>query len=311
MSFVTRPRSLHVPAGNDQAGGVSLRGGTSDGAVTLDLSGGGGGTVFTGAAAITAFSGAGSQIVAGGSGATTVIATSTSGSQTISGASLTSVTARSNQGDQIIASTGAGAVTITATSSAGTQTLTTGGGSDAVTSSAGVGRSTTISTGAGNDTIVAGFSTDLITGGLGADTMTGGGGTDTFAFAANGSVIGAAMDTILDFNAGGGDILTFAGTTVVPPADSSAAVAGSNVQTSSGGLVTFHASDNTLALKTAAVQADAELDTAGAVAMFVDGGNTYVYYAGMAAGNLDDQLVQLTGMSALTTITGGTSTTIA
>jgi len=124
-------------------------------------------------------------------------------------------------------------------------------------------------------------------------------------------VIGASMDAILDFNAGGGDILTFAGNTVVLPADGSAAVAGSNVQTSAGGLVTFHASDNTLALKTAAIQADAELDAAGAVAMFVEGGNAYVYYAGTAAGNLDDQLVQLTGLAALTTITGGAATTIA
>jgi len=251
--------------------GVSLRGETSDGAVTFDLSGADSGTAFSGAAAITVVGGSGTQIVMGGTGATTVNATSTGGDQTIA----------------------------------------TGGGNDTVTSSAGVGRSTAISTGAGNDTIVAGFSTDLITGGLGADTMTGGGGGDTFAFGANGSVIGASMDAILDFNTGGGDILTFAGSTLVLAADGSAAVAGSNVQTSAGGLVAFHASDSTLALKTAAVQADAELDAAGSIAMFVDGGNSYVYYAGTAAGNLDDQLVQLTGMSALTTISGGAVTTIA
>jgi hypothetical protein len=118
------------------------------------------------------------------------------------------------------------------------------------------------------------------------------------------------MDAILDFNTGGSDVLTFAGSTVVLAADTSAPVAGANVQTTSGGLVAFHASDNTLALKIAAVQADAELDAAGAVAMFVEGGNSYVYYAGTAAGNLDDQLVQLTGLATLTTITGGAATTI-
>jgi hypothetical protein len=45
--------------------------------------------------------------------------------------------------------------------------------------------------------------------------------------------------------------------------------------------------------------------------MFVDGANTYVYYAGALVGNADDQIVQLTGVSGLTTITGGATTIIA
>jgi len=49
----------------------------------------------------------------------------------------------------------------------------------------------------------------------------------------------------------------------------------------------------------------------GTVAMFVDGGNTYVYYAGGAAGNVDDQLIQLTGLTTLATISGGAQTTFA
>ena len=75
--------------------------------------------------------------------------------------------------------------------------------------------------------------------------------------------------------------------------------------------MTFATADNTYALKLAAVQADTQLDVAGSVAIFVDSGNTYVYYAGAAAGNTDDQVIQLTGVTGLATITGGATTTIA
>ena len=221
------------------------------------------------------------------------------------------MTATSNSGAQTITSTSTSAVTVTATSTSGPQTIITGSGADSVTAHAAAGTNNTITTNAGNDTIVAGLGTDLITAGLGADVMTGGGGADTFEFGANGSVIGASMDILTDFNTAGADVLNFGATASVLAADASALVAGSNVQTSAGGLVTFHASDNSLALKTAAVQADAELDTAGTVAMFVDGANTYVYYAGTATGNADAQLIQLTGIATLMTITGGSTTVIA
>ena len=70
-------------------------------------------------------------------------------------------------------------------------------------------------------------------------------------------------------------------------------------------MVTFATADSTLALKIAAIQADTQLDAALSVAFFVDTGNTYVYYSGAAVGNTDDQIVQLTGVTALTTITVG------
>ena len=54
-----------------------------------------------------------------------------------------------------------------------------------------------------------------------------------------------------------------------------------------------------------------ELDAAGSIAMFVDSGNTYVYYAGAAIGPADDQLIQLTGIDTLVTITGGSTTVFA
>ena len=131
----------------------------------------------------------------------------------------------------------------------------------------------------------------------------------------NGSVIGTSMDIITDFNTGGADRLTFGAGTNVLGADATALVAGSgvgaNVQQTAGGLIIFAGADNTLGLQTAAVPADVQLDAVGAVAMFVDGSNTYVYYAGAAIGNADDQLIQLTGLTTLATITGGATTTFA
>ena len=91
--------------------------------------------------------------------------------------------------------------------------------------------------------------------------------------------------------------------------DATALIAGSNVQTTSG-LVTFAAADNTYALKVAALQADAQLDTAGYVAVFNDGGNAYVYYAGAATGNTDDQVIQLTGITTAASVAGGATTIV-
>ena len=294
-------------------------------------------TTFTGAATIhTHTIGAGAHTITTGSGVSTVTATGdAAGAQTINGVGLTTVTATiTGAGDQVIGTTNGGNlvsvtasigaagsqtimstshsdVTIGATAFSGSQIITTNAGNDHVTTTGAVGQTATINTGAGNDVIVSSASTDTITGGTGADTMTGGGGVDTFQFNTDGSIIGTSMDIITDFNTSGADILAFgAGSTVVLTADATALVAGSNVDTSAGGLITFHANDNTLALKIAAVEADAQLDAPGSVAMFVHAGNTYVYYAGTAAGNADDQLIELQGITTLTTIIGGATTVI-
>ncbi|MDO9139133.1 MAG: SwmB domain-containing protein, partial [Methylobacter sp.] len=305
------------------ANGVDFKTTTSGtGAITMNLS------TFTGTAVLTTTSTAGAQVIVTGSGVTsvtavsdagaldikgvglaTVIATTTgAGAQTIgdaggSGANLTSVHATASSGTQTIISTSTANATVTALSSSGIQLITTGAGNDTITATSAAGTTNTISAGAGNDTIVAGLGNDLITGGTGADQMTGGGGVNTFAFGSNGSIIGTSMDIITDFNFGGADILTFGGATTVLAVDNTALVAGSNVQTTAGGVIVFHANDNTLALKIAAIQADIQLDVAGSIGMFVDSGNTYVYYAGTAAGNADDQLIQLSGVDTLVTIT--------
>jgi len=172
----------------------------------------------------------------------------------------------------------------------------------------------TLTGNAAADTINGGAGTDTITGGTGSDILTGGAGNDTFAFGTDGSVSGTHLDKITDFTAKtatAGDILTFGGATTVLAADTTALTAGGNVNTTAGGVVSFHANDTTYLLKVAAIQADAQLDAVGSVAIFVDGANTYVYYAGAAVGNADDQIIELTGVSGLATITGGATTVIA
>jgi len=319
------------------AGGINLKTTAQAGAVSIDLS------AFTGVTTITTKTiGAGAHTITTGSGAATVNATAdVAGAQTIKGANLTSVVATvggagnqiigdgigggaalvtvtatvSGAGDQTITSTSASAVTVVAVAAAGAQTITTAGGADSITLTTAAGQVTTIVTGGGNDTIIASAGTDSITGGLGADSITGGGAADTFVFGATGSVIGTSMDVITDFNTGGADIVTFGAATTLLGADLTALVAGSgvgsDVQQSAGGMIIFDGADSTsLALKIAAVQADTELDAGGSVAMFIDGANTYLYYAGAAPGNADDQLIQLSGITSLTAISGGATMTI-
>jgi hypothetical protein len=224
------------------------------------------------------------------SGTNAVTATSSTGAITISGGS----------GDNTITAT-----SVSAGAATGVINIVTLGGADKVTVVSDAATITNvINTGAGNDVIVGGLGVEIITGGTGVDTMTGGGGTDVFVFGANGSLVSAGMDIITDM--GATDILSFgSGTLVLLGADATTLVAGTNVQQSAGGLLTFAAADNTLALKIAAIQADTQLDAAQSVAFFVDSGNTYVYYSGAAIGNTDDQIVQLTGVTGLATITVG------
>jgi len=230
-------------------------------------------------------------------GTNTVVASSTTGAITISG--------------------GTGINTITATSvsaggATGVITITTLGGADKVTVASDAATIlNVINTGAGDDVIVGGLGVETVTGGLGADTITGGGGADVFVIGV-GTSLTTGFDIITDWNTAVADTFTFAVAQVVLAADSTALVAGSNVQTATGGLVTFATADNTFALKLAAIQADVQLDVAQSIAVFQDGGNTYVYSAGAAAGNADDQIIQLTGITgtAADVITGTGTTTI-
>jgi S-layer protein len=257
---------------NFKTAGSTLTTTSTTGAIVVDQSS------FSGTNAVTASSTTGAITIRGGSGNNTITATSTDA--------------------------GGGGI--------GVITIVTLGGNDVVTvTTAATTITSTISTGAGNDTIVGSLGVETITGGTGADTMTGGGGADVFAIGA-GTSLAASMDIITDFNTAVADTLSFAVAQVVLAADTSALVAGSNVQTSAGGLVTFATADNTFALKLAAIQADTQLDAAQSIAVFQDSGNTYVYSAGAATGNADDQIIQLTGITgtAADVITGTGTTTI-
>lgn len=167
--------------------------------------------------------------------------------------------------------------------------------------------------------IKGGAGADTFIGTNGADTLTGGLGADLFVFTQTGSLIGSGggtnIDRITDFNTGGADQIAFNAPQTLRAADATAIVAGSgagsNVQQTAGGKVIFDVADNTLALKVAAVQADAQLNAANTIAFFENGGNTYVFNSGQSTATTDDQLIELTGVTGLTTITAGSSSTIA
>lgn len=143
-------------------------------------------------------------------------------------------------------------------------------------------------------TVVGGGYGDRLVASTGADTFTTGAGADVVAFGSQGSLV-ARIDTITDYTA---QTLDFAGNAVLLPAGGTA-VAGTSVQTGANGKVTFDAADDTLAKKIAAIQADARLDAANTVAVFSHDSDAYVYYAGTATGNADDQIVRLQGRSIL------------
>jgi hypothetical protein len=220
---------------------------------------------------------------------------------------------------QIKLSRGADQIKYSASSAVSTDMLVIGGDAAALAATtaktidlsgltAGLG-AVTVTTGAGADVIKAAGIAGTYTGGQGTDTFTAGVAVDTFAFASDGSVVGA-MDTVNGFGAGA-DVLSFSSANLLA-ADATALAAGINVQQSAGGKLAFAAGDNSWALKMAAVQADVQLDAANSVAFFEDGADTYVYYAGTAIGNADDQVVKLAGVTGLSAIAvAGSAITIA
>ena len=143
-------------------------------------------------------------------------------------------------------------------------------------------------------TIIGSGESDVISVGQGTDTVTTGARVDTVSFGTAGS-LAANMDTLSDYE---DDVLDFGGDAVLVGAGGSA-VAATSVVTSLNGKVTFAADDDTLAEKIAAIRADTRLDAVNSVALFSDGADSYVYYAGAATGDIDDQIVKLTGQSTL------------
>jgi co-chaperonin GroES (HSP10) len=114
----------------------------------------------------------------------------------------------------------------------------------------------------------------------------------------------ATADTITDFTSADDVIVLEAADNVAGLSGTLGTAAGTNVQVTAGGLVTFATADDTLAEKLIAVAAD-DTDVANReVVFFVDGGNTYIYGAGTGtAVEADDYLIVLEGVTGLTTLT--------
>jgi S-layer protein len=153
------------------------------------------------------------------------------------------------------------------------------------------------------NTITTGGLDDTITGGAGADVLNGGAGADTFVVAAGDSTV-AASDSISAW--GATDVINHAVDLSIG-GDALTAAAAGNAQIAATGKATFHADDDTLAERIAAVAADlngANANTAGKVAFFEHGGNTYVFITDATGGNTTgDDLITLVGVTGLTTIT--------
>ncbi len=190
--------------------------------------------------------------------------------------------------------------------------LSTNGLTQGVTVNGGSGTNTVVGTGFG-DVITGGSRADVITGGNGSDKMTGGAGADTFVFAAGssgGTPSATVFDEITDF-AKAADVIQFASVAVAGTvATAQSAQAAINAE----GIATFHSSDNTFALKLAAVAGGVHAaggTNAGELVIFEDAGSSYVFISDAAQGvTANDVLVKLTGVTGLTdsTITGNNLT---
>jgi S-layer protein len=224
---------------------------------------------------------------------------------THAGTALTSLDASGLTKGGVTYTSGVLTTDVTATGSlVGNDTIDLSAATSLVTITETAGTNALTGSATNKSTITGGSGVDTITGGAAVDTLTGGAGADVFTFAVGDSLAGTSLDVITDFNVGNvGDELDFAATQVLLAADATGLVATTNVNTTAGGKVSFATADDTYAEKVAAIQADAELDVAESVAFFEDSGNTYVYTAGATTGEGDDQIVQLTGVTGLTTIT--------
>ncbi|MFA5270580.1 MAG: hypothetical protein WC400_03175 [Patescibacteria group bacterium] len=208
-----------------------------------------------------------------------------------------------NTGDTLNASTGTDTLVVAYTSVIGGMAIDLSNATDQITTFNGssnaavqVGFENVNLTGyTGNGAeITAATTGSTIVGTTKVDSITLGAGTDTVDFNAVGSIAGTAKDVINNYGSGV-DVLTFDGSEALVVAEADGVTATSDVDTSATGLITFHANDDTYAEKVTAIQADGELDAANSVAIFTDGTSSYLYYAGTATGNTDDQIIELVG----------------
>ncbi len=191
-------------------------------------------------------------------------------------------------------------LTIDGSAATGKLGITVVGGNDTITGGSAVD---TINGAGGIDTISGLGGADVITGGAGADNLTGGAAADIFVTGVADATIDAAgvgADKISDFNTGGSDVIRLAAADNVAAADVVAPTAGATGSIAAGGKLTFASADDTL---TEQIVIAINETAANVLVFWENGGNTFVYASGSAGNGTDDQLIQLTGVVGLTTMT--------
>ncbi len=151
----------------------------------------------------------------------------------------------------------------------------------------------------GDDTFVGGSGDDTITGGAGADILTGGLGNNTFVFAAGDSGLPTAVnfDTILDWTAGT-NVINFGATALT--IDDSTGLNPDVGATAGTGL--YGVADYANLAVFVADLANSTTTTAGSTLAYDNGTHTYLFISdGVAGLGANDVLVQLTGVTGLTT----------
>jgi Ca2+-binding RTX toxin-like protein len=175
---------------------------------------------------------------------------------------------------------------------------------------AGSTKSDTISGSMGKDTIQGGVGNDIIQGKAGTDSMSGGTGSDTFKFSAGDSgQTSITLDIITDFAkgvVGTGDVIDYNADLTIGGSAATATSTQALINQTTG-IATFASSSGTTladALADIVARFTAGTDAAGEFAFFKVNatGNYYLFISDGTAGlGISDVLVQLTGITAITT----------
>ncbi len=166
---------------------------------------------------------------------------------------------------------------------------------------------------AGANTFVGGTGDDVVTGAGGLDTYTLGAGDDSVVIGigasgsgSDASAAGTSYESITDFVISADELrfLDSSDAALTPTIATDATATAGNAAVDAEGIASFATADDTLAERITAVEA-AMGGTAGQMAVFAHGGNTYVFVADGTAGvDAGDAIVKLVG------VTGVTGTTI-
>ena len=166
----------------------------------------------------------------------------------------------------------------------------------------------------GANTFIGGSAKDTVTGAGGLDTYTLGEGADSVVIGigasgsgSDASAAGSSFESITDFTKSGDELRFLANddTALTPTIQTDATASAGNAAIDAEGIATFASADDTLAERITAVEDSLSGTTAGQMAVFEHGGNTYIFIGdGTNLVDAGDVLVKLVG------VTGVTGTTI-